>query len=267
MDRSINNTEYRLRIGTSGYSFSDWVGPFYPPGTPKGKMFDYYSRRFSTVEINSTYYGIMHSKVSWNIVNRAPEGFDFVIKLHSSMTHSRDASRKQWREYESMLEPFRKKSKLSGLLAQFPYSFKPSEEGVRYIEELNSRTGEVPMAVEFRYDEWYRRDILQRLEEQGMPLVSVDMPRLPHLPPPVPFGGAPFGYVRFHGRNSSKWWDGGPLRYDYSYDDGELKAWIPAIDKLGEESGTVFVMFNNCHFGQAVKDAVRMKELFSGETK
>ncbi len=263
-----SETEHRkieLRLGTSGYSFSDWVGPFYPPGTPKGKMLDFYSKHFAAVEVNSTYYRIMHPKVSWNMVSKTPDEFQFIVKLHSSMTHSRDASREQWDQYCMMLDPFIQKEKLSGLLAQFPYSFKPSESSVRYVEELNRKTGEVPLAVEFRYDEWYRQDILDRISGAGMALVSVDLPRLPHLPPPVVIGGKPFGYVRFHGRNISQWWKGGALRYDYTYSDEELHAWLPAINRSATESGKIFVMFNNCHFGQAVRDAVRMKELFTGE--
>ncbi len=74
-----------LQIGTSGYSFPDWVGPFYPPGTPKGEMLNFYSKHFSTVELNSTYYRIMHPKVSWNMVNKTPEDFQFTIKPHSGM--------------------------------------------------------------------------------------------------------------------------------------------------------------------------------------
>lgn len=264
MARDSGNRGITLRVGTSGYSFKDWVGPFYPPGTPEGKMLDYYREFFSTVELNSTYYRILHPKVSRNIVSRVPEDFRFIIKLHSSMTHSRDATDLQWKSYREMLEPFRESGRLTGLLAQFPYSFKPSGKSVRYIEDLNERTEDLTMAVEFRYDEWFHGDILQRLSDGGMAPVSVDLPRLPHLPPPVPVGGNPFGYLRMHGRNASQWWEGGPLRYDYTYGRGELEAWLPAIDRLGKESGTVFVMFNNCHFGQAARDAIRMKELFTG---
>ncbi|OPL20125.1 MAG: hypothetical protein AVO35_01340 [Candidatus Aegiribacteria sp. MLS_C] len=256
---------YEVRVGTSGYSFPDWVGPFYPKGIDKGRMLNYYCGFFRTVEINSTYYRTMHPKVSRNMVEKTPEDFRFLVKLHSSMTHSRDADGGQWNEYHRMLGPFIESGKLSGLLAQFPYSFKPSEKAVRYVEELNARTGDVPLAAEFRYDGWYDGDILRRLSDGGMALVSVDLPRLPHLPPPVPISGKPFGYLRLHGRNGSQWWEGGPLRYDYSYSDGELEAWFPAIDRLGGESGTVYVMFNNCHFGQAARNAMRLKELFRGE--
>lgn len=263
----LDTNGYRVHVGTSGYSFDDWVGPFYPEGIEKGKMLDYYCGFFRTVEINSTYYRIMHPRISWNMVNKTPEDFRFIVKLHSSMTHSRDAGEGQWEEYGRMLEPFVESGRLSGLLAQFPYSFKPSEQSVEYIEELNERTGDNALAVEFRFDEWYDEAILHRLSEGGIALVSVDLPRLPHLPPPVPIGGRPFGYLRLHGRNASQWWQGGPLRYDYSYSDRELSAWIPAIDRLGEESGTVYVLFNNCHFGQAVRDAIRFRELFTGEVR
>ncbi len=254
-----------LQVGTSGYSFADWVGPFYPPGTPKGKMLDFYSEHFSSVEVNSTYYRIMSPKISRSMVSRTPDDFQFILKLHSSMTHSRNASDEQWEAYRRMLEPFIRSEKLSCLLAQFPYSFKPSEQAVRYIEELGRKTDEVPLAVEFRYDEWYRGDILERISAAGMALVSVDLPGLSHLPRPVAIGGRPFGYIRFHGRNAARWWNGGPLRYDYSYSNEELQSWLPAIDKLTAESGKMFVMFNNCHFGQAVRDAINMKELFAGE--
>lgn len=230
-------------------------------------MLAHYTKFFSAVELNSPYYGIMRPEAARTIVDRTPEGFEFIVKLHSSMTHSRDATEEQWKRYHSMLQPFLERKRLSGLLAQFPYSFKPSGRSVEYVEDLGRRTGDVPLAVEFRYDEWYRGGILERLGAKGMAPVSVDLPRLPHLPPPVAVGGRPFGYVRFHGRNVSRWWDGGPLRYDYTYEGRELRAWVPAIDRLLDAGGTVFVMFNNCHLGQAVRDAIRMKELFTGEKR
>lgn len=254
-----------IRLGTSGYSFRDWVGPFYPEGTRSGEMLDHYSRRFDTVEINSTYYGIPAPGVTRRMAERTPDGFRFILKLHSSMTHGRDAGDDQWSQYEAMLEPLLESGKVSCLLAQFPYSFRPSEEAVDYVLSLERRTGGIPLAVEMRHDAWYAGGFLDRISEAGMALVTVDLPRLPHLPPPVPVGGKPFAYVRFHGRNAAQWWDGGPLRYDYKYTDDRLRSWLPVIDRLGEGSGHVFVMFNNCHFGQAVKDAIRMEELFRGE--
>ena len=261
----VGGTNYEIRLGTSGYSFRDWVGPFYPEGTRPGEMLEYYSGRFGTVEINSTYYGILSPAASRSMVERTPDDFRFILKLHSSMTHGRDATEDQWKEYSAMLEPFTESGKLSCLLAQFPYSFGSSDASVDYVLSLGDRIGRIPLAVEMRHDSWYSCGHLDRLSEAGMAPVSVDLPRLPHLPPPVPVGGKPFGYVRLHGRNTEQWWNGGPLRYDYTYSDAQLRSWLPVIDRLGRESGLVYVMFNNCHFGQAVRDAIRMEELFRGE--
>ncbi len=256
-----------LRLGTSGYSFDDWKGSFYPEGTGRSGMLEHYSTVFDIVEVNSSYYRIFPPRVSESMVSRTPRGFGFIVKLHSSMTHSRDATREQWSAYLDMLKPFSEAGRLECLLAQFPYSFKPDPASVDYVLGLGDRVGEVPLAVETRFDGWYSPRVLERLSGAGLPLVSVDLPRLPHLPPPVAVGGEPFGYVRFHGRNAAKWWEGGPLRYDYTYSDAELASWIPLLDRLGRGTGRVYAMFNNCHFGQAAKDAMRLADMISADEK
>ena len=82
-------TMAQVRVGTSGYSFEDWRGSFYPEKIARGKMLDQYVLHFDTVEINSTYYRIPHPAVMHNIVKKAPEGFDFMIKAPQSFTHRR----------------------------------------------------------------------------------------------------------------------------------------------------------------------------------
>ncbi|HPI33126.1 MAG TPA: DUF72 domain-containing protein, partial [candidate division Zixibacteria bacterium] len=88
-----------IRIGTSGFSFEDWRGSFYPETIDKGKMLDYYVERFSTVEINSTYYRIPHPAVMRNLAKKAPEGFDFVVKLPQSVTHRRQDIEEDLRQF------------------------------------------------------------------------------------------------------------------------------------------------------------------------
>lgn len=78
-----------IRIGTSGYSFEDWRGEFYPTDVVKGKMLDHYVKFFRTVEINSTYYRIPHPAVMAKIAKKAPDGFDFMVKVPQSFTHRR----------------------------------------------------------------------------------------------------------------------------------------------------------------------------------
>ncbi len=191
-----------------------------------------------------------------------------MVKLHGSMTHSRDADESAWKAFDRMIEPIRDGGRLEGLLAQFPHSFRFTDEAVHYVGELISRCRPATLAVEFRNDSWYEpgAGCLQAVGEMGAALVSVDLPALPGLPPVRPVGGTPFGYVRFHGRNAGHWWQGGTLRYDYGYSGEELRSWLPGLMELSGRSGKVFLFFNNCHGAQAVDSARMMRSLLEGET-
>src|SRR5262245_10160178 len=74
-------------LGTSGYSFPDWVGPFYPPGTKSAGYLSHYASQFGCVEVNSTYYGIPEPRVMANMERKTPDGFRFIVKLNQEMTH------------------------------------------------------------------------------------------------------------------------------------------------------------------------------------
>jgi uncharacterized protein YecE (DUF72 family) len=253
-----------VRVGTSGYSFRDWTGPFYPPGTSGRARLPYYARHFDTVELNSPYYGIMPPSTTEGMVARTPDGFRFSAKLHSSMTHGRDAGDGEWSAYAEMIRPLVEAGRLSCCLAQFPYSFRASREAADYVLGLTERLAPVPLAVEFRHDSWYAPEVLERLASAGVSPVSVDLPELGHLPPRAPIGGG-LGYVRFHGRNARQWWDGGALRYDWSYSREELAGWMPGLRWLARRSDTLFLFFNNCHAGKAIDGARIMIELLEGE--
>lgn len=232
---------------------------------PQSQWLGRYAAEFDVLEVNSTYYGIMSPRTAASMVDRTPEGFGFFVKLHASMTHGRDADGGTWRSFGEMLAPFREAGRLEGLLAQFPWSFRPSEEALSHIGGVMDRAGGVPVAVETRNADWHRDGWTERISGLGAAAVSVDLPDLPGLPPSVPVGGAPFGYVRFHGRNSEHWWGGGPLRYDYGYGEDELRSWLPGIADLSRRAGRVFVFFNNCHGAQAVDSARMMRDLLEGE--
>src|SRR5204862_528789 len=82
----------RILIGTCGYSFRDWVGPFYPRGMKAGDLLYYYAEHFNAVEVNSTYYGIPQPRMIEQMEKKTPPGFHFMVKLNKAMTHesSRD---------------------------------------------------------------------------------------------------------------------------------------------------------------------------------
>jgi len=252
-----------IRIGTSGFSFEDWRGSFYPETIDKGKMLDYYVERFSTVEINSTYYRIPHPAVMRNLAKKAPEGFDFVVKLPQSVTHRRQDIEEDLRQFLQAVEPMEASGKLSGLLAQFPYSFRFSPDSLDYLGALRAALAPRPLFTEFRHRSWVNRTMYDRLRAEGIGYVCVDEPELPNLIKPDLFTTGPTAYLRLHGRNAEYWWEGGALRYDYRYSREQLEEWKQKIGKLAAkgEAAKLYVYFNNCHLGQAAANAVEMREL------
>ncbi|MCK4607524.1 MAG: DUF72 domain-containing protein [candidate division Zixibacteria bacterium] len=250
-----------IRVGTSGYSFADWRGPFYPERIDKGKMLDHYVRYFRTVEINSTYYGIPHPAVMANIARKTPAGFDFMVKVPQSFTHRRTDLEKDLSLYRDALEPIVESGKLAGLLAQFPYSFKFSRDGLDYLSICREALSPHRLFVEFRHDGWVNREMYNHLKSEGIGYVCVDEPPLHGLLKPDCFATTDTAYIRLHGRNSEQWWDGGALRYDYSYSQEELREWKQKIEKLRAKINSAYVFFNNCHLGQAAGNALDFMNL------
>ena len=195
-----------ILIGTSGYSFLDWIGPFYPPGTEKSQMLQFYARHFPVVEVNATYYRIPPPSTLHAMERKTPDGFEFVVKTHHDMTHVQSLDSELYRVYARSLEPLRLSGKLNGLLAQFPYKFRRTTGNEEFLVEMKLRLPEAPLFVEFRHASWIREDVFAWLEEQGIGYVSVDEPDLPGLVPAIARATGPIAYVRLHGRNKENWW-------------------------------------------------------------
>jgi uncharacterized protein YecE (DUF72 family) len=251
-----------IRIGTSGYSFEDWRGGFYPVDVPKGKMLDFYQEHFNTVEINSTYYRIPHPAVLVNMAKKTKPGFEFIVKANQNLTHERKEIEKPAADFREAVKPLADRGQLQGVMAQFPWSFKYSPSNLVYISTCRELMQPYPLYVEFRHDSWLRKETVEALRGQDIGFVSVDGPRLAGLLPQELVVTGPAAYVRLHGRNADHWWGGGSLRYDYLYNEGELQEWKERIDRLKGEVNKAFIFFNNCHLGQAVKNARDMMKMF-----
>ena len=199
-----------ILLGTSGYSFPDWGGVFYPPGLDRSKMLDYYVRQFKAVEVNSTYYRIPPPSTFAAMERKTPADFEFVVKVHHDMTHAQTHDPEVYSAFQASLEPLRRARKLSGVLAQFPQAFHRSEDNEQFLLELQERMEGVPLFIEFRHNSWMKEDVFDLLERESLGYVSVDEPDLPGLLPRVARATGPLAYVRFHGRNKKNWYDGVP---------------------------------------------------------
>lgn len=253
-----------IRVGTSGYSFDDWYGAFYPPKLAKDQMLEFYARHFDTVEINMTYYRIPSPKVFEGMLKRTGEGFEFMVKTHESFTHKRDLLSQETPKYLAAIQPLAESGRLRGLLAQFPWSFVRTPKNVDHIKACRDLLKDYNLFIEFRHSSWVRQEIFDLLRSLGAGYVSADEPQLENMLPPVGVATIPVGYVRFHGRNADKWYSGsGSDRYDYLYSEPELREWIHKIDLLRAETKTVYLFFNNCHQGQAVTNARQILEMLN----
>lgn len=249
-----------IRVGTSGFSFPDWVGTAYPPGTRPAEFFDRYVRWFDAVEINSTYYRIPSPRTFERLAERAPAGFTFVVKLPREMTHERegfDAARVPFLE---AIRPLADAGRLGGLLAQFPSSFRPGSAAREHVEAVAKAFPDTPLCAEFRHESWLTDETWNHLRRLGVGFVNVDLPELPGLPKPSEIVTGPIAYARLHGRNRAAWWEHPTPshRYDYLYNEAELGDWAARIERMAAHADVCFAFSNNCHLGQSVVNALQL---------
>jgi uncharacterized protein YecE (DUF72 family) len=262
-------------IGTSGYSYDDWVGPVYPPGTRRGDFLEHYSRRFSFTELNFTYYRQPTHEALRSIAERTPLRFQFVVKAYRGLTHDRGAG---WqREAERFAEAVRTVQvvprvesgevhvdQLAGVLLQFPFSFHYTEENRHYLASLTDSLKPLPLFIEYRNAEWDHDSVWKEMERRSLSLVIPDLPRLNGLPQTPPRLTSSQGYVRFHGRNAANWWSGTNVsRYDYLYSKEELTDWLGPLSRLIQQSETLIIAFNNHFNGQAVINAEQLRSMLA----
>src|SRR5213076_127952 len=96
-----------ILVGTSGYSFKDWVGPFYPAGMKSSDFLAFYAERFPVVEVNTTYYGIPRPELLEKMERKTPPGFRFIAKLNQAMTHEGSTDAAIYRDFLAAIEPLK----------------------------------------------------------------------------------------------------------------------------------------------------------------
>jgi uncharacterized protein YecE (DUF72 family) len=264
-----------IKIGTSGFSFRDWMGPIYPKGTKPAEALSYYEKElgFNCVEINSTYYALVSEKSFEGMEKKTGPDFEFVVKGYRGITHDpfdprlggqkpsiKDAL-ENIDKFNYSLAPLKEKGKLGGVLLQFPVFFEPSDSSQQYLLDCKSKFADTPLIIEFRHHAWSKPETFGFLKANGMGYCVVDEAKLPRLMPFINEVTSDTAYLRLHGRNPN--WFNAPMeeRYNYLYSDSELESFLPELGKMDSSSQKTYTFFNNCHKGQAVKNAIRLKEL------
>jgi uncharacterized protein YecE (DUF72 family) len=264
----MNHAHYAY--GTAGWSYKDWEGTVYPrPREPYFNPLLFLSRDFDFVEVNTTFYRIPSLKLTSGWIKKT-EGiphFSFWIKVYQQFTHIREWSKADTRIFLNSCQPLIEAERLSGFMAQFPYSFKSSQENIDYISNLRQQFDPHPFAVEFRHNSWNRPLILDHFSKNRIIWVNIDQPVISQsLPLTGHLTHPDISYFRLHGRNYGSWFSdkGRDARYDYSYSNSELNQIAEKIRKLEKLARTVFVSGNNHYKGQAVQNLKQLKQIMQG---
>ena len=266
---SVPGGECRIRVGTSGYSYNEWVDAgFYPPGTPGGKMLPFYAGVFGITELNYTWYQMPKPEPIERMLKAAGGDFMFSVKLTRTMTHEVDPAGwpGQVKRFRDGVAPLVQAGRLAAVLVQLPPFFDRSNPNRRYLADLLEALAPLPLAVEFRHDSWKLDRVFQGFAARGVTLASVDAPRLPGLFPALDILTNPdFFYVRFHGRNAAGWRTGNMQnQFDYNYAEAELVQWVEQrILPMASRARAGFVFFNNHVRAQAPANARTMMRLLT----
>jgi uncharacterized protein YecE (DUF72 family) len=248
----------KILIGISGFYYEDWVGSFYPPALAKKDFLAFYSKAFSTLELNFTYYRLPKASQAEQMIDRSGGRLTFVVKAYRGITHEiSDISLKETLSlFLDGISPFMEKGSLGAVLLQFPQSFHYTTKNRIYLKSLIENLSSYPLFVEFRHRDWIRDSVFETLKTLGAGFVCVDEPPLPSLIPPMAIHTSNMGYVRFHGRNKKDWYGTDAMtRYDYLYTDHELREWLPRIKEMAGQTDKLFVFFNNHAKAQAITNA------------
>ncbi|NQV29592.1 MAG: DUF72 domain-containing protein [Candidatus Marinimicrobia bacterium] len=257
----MSTEKNRILIGTSGFSYADWTGEFYPPDLIKEKWLEFYSEHFGFCELNFSYYRMPTAKQMEKFLEYP---IKFSIKAHRSMTHDRLITKVARQDFLEAVRILQQGDHLATVLLQFPYSFGYTAENRRYLLEMLEDLSALPLVVEFRHPAWIKDSVFETLRKGSWGISMVDSPSISGGMPLFEAITSDLGYLRFHGRNGANWWTGDNVsRYDYEYSPEELNEWLPRISEMARQAKTTYVSFNNHARGQAIKNANQLKSILS----
>jgi len=226
-----------ISAGTSGFSYPEWKGAFYPEKLPQSKFLEYYSENFGTVEINNTFYRFPRSDLLEGWRDRTPHGFTFAVKANQGITH-----KGRLQDVEDLTRDFVERcklldDKLGPILFQLPPYFKRDDE--RLANFLDSLDPRLLYAFEFRHVSWFEDDVFQLLSNGGAALCISEGDKLDT--PRVATGD--FVYSR--------------LRKD-QYTDEELADWHAWMTEQAEQGRDVFAYLKHDEEGESPEYALRL---------
>ncbi len=243
----MSKAKAQFLIGTSGWTYPDWERVFYPEDWPKSRWLEYYATRFSTVEVNATFYRTFKDQTYRRWHERVPKNFHYVLKAPRVITHHKhlkgteEEIKNFWRS-AALLE-----DKLGLILLQLAPSTPYDPERLKQALRTFGDPGKV--AVEFRHKKWLTDETRELLNEIGSVFCAVDSPKSKL----VDWITSEVAYFRLHGRE--QWY-----AYDYSLQElREIAILAKRMEKLGAQK--IYIFFNNDFNGYAPRNALTLLEM------
>lgn len=236
----------RILAGTSGFSYKEWKGPFYPEDLPAKAMLSYYGERLNSVEINNTFYRLPKVSVLENWASQVPPDFRFSIKASRRITHFTRMKPEAREPTEYLLTTLATLGdRLGVILFQLPPNLKKDVSRLEdFLEILPPGT---PAAFEFRHESWNDEEVYELLRGRGMPLVCADTDEGEEDEAIVETGS--WGYLRLR-------------RPGYGADD--LSRWADRI--RGTSWDKAFVFFKHEDEGAGPRMAHEFRDAFEKST-
>ncbi|HZZ14545.1 MAG TPA: DUF72 domain-containing protein [Candidatus Sulfotelmatobacter sp.] len=238
-----------IRIGTSGFHYKHWVGPFYPAKTPAAKMLDFYLQHFDTVELNNSFYRLPTAEAfdAWR--EATPADFVFAVKASRFITHN-----KKLKDPEHALDNLLPRAahlgpKLGPILFQLPPHWRVNPERLQTLLEILPR--DLRYTFEFRELSWITPTIISILKKFNAAFCIYELAGY-HSPLHIT---ADFAYIRLHGPTSGK--------YQGSYSKEKLQQWARQIKAWSNDLRAIYVYFDNDQAGYAAANAVALKKVIS----
>jgi uncharacterized protein YecE (DUF72 family) len=236
-----------IRVGTSGWSYPNWVGPFYPEGLKRNEWLAHYAQHLSAVELNASFYRLPMANMLKGWHRRTPEDFVFSVKAWRMITHFRRLADcdEQVQAFYERIAPLADKAPL--VLYQLPPKFQADPD--RLDAFLNKLPERPRAAFEFRDESWFDDAVYAVLRRHNRAFVPFELAeqRSPAI------ATADFVYVRLHGREA---------KYRGRYSEEALQDWAAWLRGHVEAGRDAYVFFDNTdHEDDAVRDARRLREL------
>ncbi len=272
-----------LYIGVAGFSYKDWDGIVYPEQMKRRQHpVEYLAQYFDLIEINTSFYGHIRPEVGRLWARKAAgvnPAFRFTAKLNKAFTHSRlysvestsaatirpgaEDERLAKEGYDSLAG----EGRLGALLAQFPISFKNTEENREYLTLLVRDFSDYPLVMEVRHSSWNDPGVLKQFLERGVGFCNIDQPMLGRALGPTDYVTSRVGYVRLHGRNYDQWFEAEKPhdRYNYLYTEEQLQQWKANVESIAARAEVTFVVANNHFEGKAAVNALQLKAMMRGQ--